>query len=117
MRFNDTINRQDIAGLAALMSDDHRFIDADANTVSGKQACLAAWRGFFDAFPDYRNVFTTLTANDDVVSIVGYSECAEPTLAGPALWTATIDGEVVTEWRVYADTPQTRAVLGIPSTA
>ena len=49
--------------------------------------------------------------------IVGYSRCAEPSLAGPALWTATIDGEVVTEWRVYADTPQTRAVLGIPSTA
>jgi hypothetical protein len=83
--------------------------------VSGKRACLDAWRGFFGSFPDYRNVFTSLTARDDVVTIVGYSECAEPSLAGPAIWTAAIQGETVTEWRVYADTPDTRARLGIPA--
>jgi len=112
-RFNDSINRRDVEGLARLMSDDHRFVDAEANSVAGKSACLDAWRGFFDAFPDYRNTFTSLTANDDVVTIVGYSECAEPSLAGPALWTATITGETVTEWRVYTDTPENRARLGV----
>jgi ketosteroid isomerase-like protein len=112
-RFNDSINRRDVDGLANLMSDDHRFVDTEANVVSGKQACLDAWRGFFDLFPDYRNVFTSLTANDDVVSIVGYSECADPSLAGPALWTARVRGETVTEWRVHTDTPDTRAKLGI----
>jgi ketosteroid isomerase-like protein len=113
-RFNDCINRRDDDGLATLMSDDHRFIDAEGGSVSGKQACLDAWRGFFGSFPDYRNVFTSLTARDDVVTIVGYSECADPRLAGPALWTATIQGELVAEWRVYADTRQMRARLGIP---
>src|SRR5262245_63583704 len=102
-RFNDCINRRDDDGLATLMSDDHRFVDAETNTVSGKQACLDAWRGFFDSFPDYRNIFTSLTAKDDVVVIVGHSVCAEPGLDGPALWTATIQGETVTEWRVYTD--------------
>ena len=115
VRFNGSINRRDLDGLAKLMSDDHRFIDSEANTVSGKQTCLDAWRGFFDSFPDYRNVFTSLTATDDVVTIVGYSECAEPSLAGPAIWTAAIQGETVTEWRVYADSPETRARLGIPA--
>jgi ketosteroid isomerase-like protein len=115
-RFNGCINRRDVDSLAELMSDDHRFIDSEANTVTGKQACLDAWRGFFDSFPDYRNVFTSLTARNDVVSIVGYSECAEPSLAGPAIWTATIQGETVTEWRVYTDTPDTRTTLGIPDT-
>ena len=115
-RFNGCINRRDVDGLATLMSDDHRFIDSDANVVSGKEDCLDAWRGFFDSFPDYRNIFDTLTARDDVVSIVGYSECAESSLAGPAIWTATIRGETVTEWRVYADTPKTRTRLGIPDT-
>lgn len=115
-RFNGYINRRDVDGLATLMSDDHRFIDSEATTVSGKHACLDAWRGFFDSFPDYRNVFTSLTARDDVVSIVGYSQCAEPSLAGPAIWTATIQGETVTEWRVYPDTADTRAILGVPET-
>lgn len=112
-RFNGCINRRDVDGLAELMSDDHRFVDAEATVVSGKSACLEAWRGFFDSFPDYRNVFTSLTAYNDVVTIVGYSECTEPSLAGTALWTAAVRGEVVTEWRVYADTPATRASLGI----
>lgn len=110
--FNGCVNRRDINGLAGLMSDDHRFVDSEGNAVSGKQACLDAWRGFFESFPDYRNVFTSLTAKDGVVTIVGYSECAEPSLAGPALWTAAIQGEVVTEWRVYPDTPAIRASLG-----
>jgi hypothetical protein len=50
-----------------------------------------------------------------VVTIVGYSECAEPSLAGPAIWTAATQGETVTEWRVYADSPDIRARLGIPA--
>jgi ketosteroid isomerase-like protein len=112
-RFNDSINSRDVEGLARLMSDDHRFVDSESNAVFGKQACLDAWRGFFDSFPDYRNIFTSLTAKDDVVTIVGYSECTEPSLAGPALWTATIRGETVTEWRVHTDTPETRARLGV----
>lgn len=113
--FNDRINRRDVDGLAALMTDDHRFVDAEGSSVSGKPACLDAWRGFFDSFPDYRNVFTSLTARDGVVTIVGYSVCADPRLAGPALWTATIRGELVAEWRVHADTPQVRAMLGVRS--
>lgn len=116
VRFNDCINGRDVDGLAALMSDDHRFVDAEANAVTGKPACLEAWRGFFDQFPDYRNVFVLLTAADGVVTIVGYSECADPRLAGPALWTATIRDELVSEWRVHQDTPETRAILGIPDT-
>lgn len=116
-RFNDRINHRDAAGLAALMTDDHRFVDAEGNAVSGKQACLAAWRGFFDSFPDYRNVFTSLTAQADVVAIVGYSECSQPGLAGPALWAATVRGVLVAEWRVYDDTSGNRVRLGVPPVA
>lgn len=116
-RFNDCINRGDVEGLALLMSDDHTFIDVAMNSVSGKPACLEAWRGFFDSFPDYCNIFTSFATNNDVVAIVGHSECADPGLAGPALWTATIRGETVTEWRVHADTPETRAKLGVAESA
>jgi ketosteroid isomerase-like protein len=111
--FNDCINSRDVGGLARLMSDDHRFVDSEGEVISGKDACLDAWRGFFEAFPDYRNVFDSMTARDDLVTIVGHSECAEPTLAGPAMWTALIRGETVVEWRVYEDTPDVRKQLGV----
>jgi ketosteroid isomerase-like protein len=113
--FNDSINNHDLDGLAALMTADHTFIDTEGGVVAGKRDCLDAWRGFFESFPDYRNVFTSLEVRGDLVTIVGYSACAEPSLAGPALWTAKIrDGRVV-EWRVYADTLDVRASLGVPA--
>jgi hypothetical protein len=52
--FNECINAQDIEALSAFMTDDHRFIDTAGATITGKSACLDAWRGFFTAFPDYR---------------------------------------------------------------
>jgi ketosteroid isomerase-like protein len=112
-RFNGCINRRDVDGLAELMSDDHTFIDSEGSAVAGKSACLEAWRGFFDLFPDYRNVFTALTADGGVVTILGYSECSEPSLAGPAIWTATVRDGTVAVWHVREDTPETRAGLGI----
>jgi ketosteroid isomerase-like protein len=60
--FNDCITARDLDALCALMTDDHTFIDTTGQTTAGREACRAAWRGFFAAFPD---------------------------LAGPALWTAT----------------------------
>ncbi|UUU40000.1 nuclear transport factor 2 family protein [Streptomyces sp. NBC_00162] len=113
VRFNDCINGRDVEGLARLMSDDHTFIDSEGGVVSGKQECLDAWRGFFESFPGYRNVFDSLTAREDVVTVVGHSVCSEPSLAGPALWTARIRNGEVAEWRVYEDTPQVREQLAV----
>lgn len=112
-RFNDCINARDIDGLAAWMTDDHTFIDSAGGVVEGKAACLEAWRGFFDMFPDYQNVFTSFSRRDDRVIIAGYSTCSDARLAGKAIWTATIAGGQVAEWRVYADTAAVRQQLGI----
>ena len=109
--FNDSINHRDLDGLAALMTDDHTFIDTAGGSVTGKRDCLEAWRGFFESFPDYRNVFTSLAVRGALVTIVGHSVCAEPSLAGPALWTATTRNGQVAEWRVYPDAPDIRAKL------
>jgi ketosteroid isomerase-like protein len=111
MAFNESINGRDIGGLAALMSEDHTFVDTEGGAVSGRHACLAAWRGFFAAFPDYRNVFASVSAYGDVVAMTGRSLCSEPSLSGPALWTATVRDGKVAQWRVYADTPENRRLL------
>ncbi|WP_404961254.1 nuclear transport factor 2 family protein [Streptomyces sp. 147326] len=113
VRFNDCINRRDLGGLAGLMPPDHTFVDTRGAVVSGRESCLEAWRGFFASFPDYRNAFASLTAREDVVTVVGHSVCSEPGLEGPALWTARIrDGQVV-EWRVHEDTPDVRRRLAV----
>ena len=112
--FNDAVNRGDLEGLARLMTDDHTLVDTAGDVVSGKPACLEAWRGFLASFPGYRNVFASLVTRGDVVTIAGRSECAEPSLAGPALWTATVRGGRVAQWRVHDDTPETRQRLSLP---
>jgi ketosteroid isomerase-like protein len=114
-RFNDRINARDLSGLVALMTEDHTFVDSEGATVAGRESCRDAWQGFFTSFPDYRNVFVTMTADevDEVVTIVGRSECSVPVLAGPALWRARIRDGLVAEWRVYGDTRPNRTALGV----
>lgn len=111
--FNRGINNRDLTALRALMHENHRFIDSAGGEVIGRDACLDAWAGFFAAFPDYRNVFEFTRANDGGVAVRGRSECSDPRLAGPALWSARIQGDRIVEWRVYDDTPTNRAALGL----
>jgi uncharacterized glyoxalase superfamily protein PhnB/ketosteroid isomerase-like protein len=111
---NDAINRRDLVALRGLLTADHTFIDSAANVLRGAENVLHAWTGFFEAFPDYRNVWTDLTLNGDLVVAIGHSICAtEPQLDGPAIWTAAVRGDMVSTWRVYDDTPGNRARLGL----
>jgi ketosteroid isomerase-like protein len=101
LAFNAAINRSDLPGLGQLMADDHRFIDTAGNTITGKPARLAAWRGFFASFPDYRNVFDNLhSRRGGIVEVHGRSECSVAALAGPARWRAVVADGLVVEWRV-----------------
>ena len=113
LQFNDYINARDIDGLAQLMTDDHTFIDTADNTIQGKQSCLAGWREFFHSFPDYKNIFETVTVKGPFVIMTGHSTCADHRLEGPALWTAKIRDEKVAAWRVYEDTADNRQRLHI----
>jgi len=40
-KFVERINAADVAGLAALMTEDHRFIDSLGNVVTGREAMKA----------------------------------------------------------------------------
>jgi ketosteroid isomerase-like protein len=111
--FNACINARDLRGLTALMAPDHAFVDASGAALHGRDAAVAAWRRFFEHFPDYRNVFDEVDVRDDVVVVTGRSECPVEALDGPALWTARVRDGLVSEWRVYDDTPGHRAALGL----
>jgi uncharacterized protein (TIGR02246 family) len=83
LRFNEKINQQDLEGLAELMTEDHIFIDSDGGVTKGKDAMKEGWRNFFKRYPDYRNTFTCVTIQDNVVVMIGYSTCSFKLLDGP----------------------------------
>jgi ketosteroid isomerase-like protein len=111
LQFNECINDRDIVGLAALLTDDHTFIDSANGSVHGKERVIEAWKGFFAQFPDYQNLFERVESRGQLVAVLGRSTCSEPQLDGPALWTAKVRGDKVAEWRVYKDTPENRQAL------
>jgi len=114
LTFNAAINTRDVAALDRLMTDDHALIDSAGSTIAGREEVLGAWRGFFDAFPDYRNIWSEVQAIGGVVVATGRSVCStEALLNGPAIWAARTRGELVSEWRIYEDTAANRRRLGI----
>lgn len=112
-RFNDRITARDVDGLASLMTEDHAFVDMAGESVEGKDACLDAWSEFFAEFPDYENVFERVSFRGDLVVLQGYSTCPDDRMDGPALWTARVSDDRLSEWRVYEDTAENRRRLGI----
>ena len=101
LAFNEAINGRDLSALTELMTESHRFIDSAGATVDGRSACVRAWRGFFDSFPDYRNVFAEVAeVGDGVVLVRGRSECSFAPLDGPAEWRAVVLDTRVDVWQV-----------------
>ena len=110
--FNQAITEQDVDKLAALMTNDHTFIDSAGQKFEGKEKAVEIWQGFFAAFPDYQNHFEKLVEKDGLVIATGKSTCSnEPALDGSALWTVMQRDEQVSEWRVYEDTAANRLLL------
>jgi ketosteroid isomerase-like protein len=101
LKFNEKINLQDPEGLAELMTEDHTFIDNSGEITKGKEVMKEGWRQFFKRYPDYRNIFTSVVVQDNVVVMVGYSKCSYKLLDGPNIWTAKVHQGLVSEWRVY----------------
>jgi ketosteroid isomerase-like protein len=109
LRFIDRINTHDVGGLALLMSDDHTFIDAHGNQVSGKAQMTEAWRAYFEWFPDYRIEITDAFELSDSVALFGF---AGGSFRGketegwrlPVALKAIVKDDCVTLWQVFADT-------------
>lgn len=70
LAFTDRINAHDVDGLAALMSDDHTFIDAHGNQVSGRERMTAGWHGYFEWFPDCSIPVTDVFEDDDKLALL-----------------------------------------------
>ncbi len=112
LAYIDTINAHDVEKSTQLMAEEHRFIDAYAAEVQGRQTMRDGWLGYFQWFPDYRIEVTELLAEGDSVAVFGY---ASGTYHGqhsddkrnywrlPAAWRAVAPNERITLWQVFCD--------------
>lgn len=107
--FIECINAHDVEGLGTLMSDDHAFIDANGNQVSGREKMIAGWRGYFEWFPDYYIEVTEVFEEGEQLALFGLAGGSFKKKEGenwrlPAAWKATVKDGRVTLWQVFADT-------------
>lgn len=110
-RFIAAINSHDIDAVVALMSDNHIFVDAHGNSMTGREEMRAGWNLYFSWFPDYTIAVDMMMGRGDTIGIFGY---ASGTFNGaadgnnswriPASWKAVVSKGKVARWHVYADT-------------
>jgi len=122
LEFVDRINRHDVAGLAALMTEDHRFVDGLGQEVRGREQMEKGWLDYFAWFPDYSIKVDDALSRGNVVALFG---TAQGTYAGkgnvlaeahwqiPAAWKAVVRDGRVSEWRVYADNEPVWKIMGV----
>lgn len=106
--FNDYINNQNIIGLSSLMTEDHTFIDRYGESHGPKSFMINGWKEFFESFPKYRNTFEKIAVIDNLVTVRGFAYWSEEMQYDPVIWTAVIDDNLISEWRVYEDSPEIR---------
>ena len=66
------------------------------------------WTAFIKGFPEYRNTFEKIVKKDGLICIPGYAYWKEDYPYDPVNWTAVIEDHMITEWRVYEDSPENR---------
>ena len=111
--FVERINTHDVAGMRALMTEDHLFVDAVGASWSGLSIIEQAWSGYFAWMPDYTIAITTLMEYHGEVGVFGTASGTylasgrlrpENRWQLPAAWRAVVRGGKVAEWHVYCDT-------------
>lgn len=104
--FAAAINSHDLEKIAALMSDDHTFIDARGNEMAGKETIKAGWESYFQLFPDYYIEIEEILSKGDLAIAYGYAGAGigEKAWKIPAAWRAIVRDGKIELWQVSADT-------------
>jgi limonene-1,2-epoxide hydrolase len=113
IQFIAAINAHNINALAALMTDDHLFVDAHNNQVKGKDKMLAGWQFYFNWFPDYTIEVENILGGPNQFALFGFAQGTYNGLTAendkahwrlPAAWKALVNNNKIALWQVYADT-------------
>lgn len=122
LAFVDRINHHDVAGLAALMTEDHCFVDGLGQQVRGRQKMEQGWLAYFAWFPDYSIGIRDTLSRKNVVALFGSAQGTYSTQGKllpenhweiPAAWKAVVRDGRVAEWCVYADNEPVWKIMGV----
>lgn len=107
-RFISCTNAADASGLGALMTQDHRFVDATGATHCGREPMTAGWKQHFAMFPDYRiEIENTITEDDSAAGFGWASDSFEGERGKswriPCAFRLVERDGLAAEWRVYGD--------------
>jgi uncharacterized protein (TIGR02246 family) len=110
--FISAINRQDVDALAALMTEQHRFIDSMGTVFDGRETLRRGWTKYFQMVPDYTVAVDETFCDGPVVAMLGTAQGTyaphgelrpENHWTTPTAFRAFIQDGKVAEWRVYCD--------------
>jgi hypothetical protein len=125
LSFVECINRADVDGLRALMSDDHELCVFDEPPLCGRDENVAAWRGYATSFPNYTIYVDQTAARDGRVALLGSTTGSHLGLPDDEerlltlIWIADIepDARTLRRWQLVPDTAEWRHRLGLGATA
>jgi ketosteroid isomerase-like protein len=112
LKFVRSINNHNLEEMLSLMADNHRFVDSHGKEFQGKEKMEAAWRGYFETFPDYRIDVTDIFEAHNMVALFGSASGSfkgdkkkkDNSWQLPAAWKAILTEGKIELWQVYADT-------------
>jgi len=123
VEFVACINRGDLEGLVALMTEDHELQIEGAAPLRGPGRNRAGWAGYFSAYPDYVIHPEQIAERDGTVAVLGATTGSHLGLpdgeerALRLIWLAEVDGGRLRYWRLCDDEPHRRVELGLAAGA
>lgn len=113
--FVERINQHDVAGIVALCTAEHRFVDSLGHVLSSHERLREAWSGYLRLFPDYCIQIELLVAAGEWVLLAGAASATAQKKHHwriPAAWRAQVRGDLINLWQVYADNKPVYELLG-----
>jgi ketosteroid isomerase-like protein len=121
MEFIKRINAGDAVALSDVMTEDHVFQDALGKRFVGRENMAEGWEQYFKVVASYRIRADEFFQTGQTFAVFGTASgtCARDGNSGkdnfwevPAAWRAVVRGNLVAEWRVYADNQPLRKLMG-----
>ena len=117
--FIDAINRNDLARLGELMSEDHELKVLTEPPVAGHAANVEAWRGYCGSWPGYVIYPRRMAQTGDTVAILGHTTGSHLELADDEeskltlIWLCRANGGFVSTWELIEDSDENRRLWGL----
>lgn len=107
LEFVDCINNHDTRDLASLMTEDFMMIAHNEEPDIGREIMREGFQSYFTQFPEYKIHIEKVTRSGNAIAMVGKTTGShvppEIEKKETVVFIATIEGNLVAEWRIFSD--------------